>query len=158
MKAQKITDKLSGTYLLEIFASEKFEISAKKFLGEIFPSGYYYYSGSAQKGYNSRLVRHLKEEKTLHWHIDYLTTIKTNRITTIFLFENAPRSQECEVVETLINKFHLDDYFSGFGNGDCKTCGTHLLYSKEKINHSQFSSLYHSIVSFNPSSKVISGL
>ena len=158
MKAQKITEKISGTYLLEIFASEKFEINAKKFLGKIFPPGYYYYSGSAQKGYNARLVRHLKEEKTLHWHIDYLTTIRTNSVTTIFLFENAPRNRECEVVQTLINKFHLDDSFSGFGNGDCKTCGTHLLYSKEKINHSQLTSLYHSTVSFIPSSNDISGL
>ena len=158
MKAHKITDKVSGTYLLEIFAEKEFEITAKKFTGVKFPPGFYYYSGSAQKGYNSRLTRHLKETKTIHWHIDYLTTIKTNKITTIFLFENAPRDRECEVVQTLIKIFHLDDSFSGFGNGDCKTCGTHLLYSKEKINHSQFTSLYQSTVSFIPSSNDISGL
>ncbi len=158
MKAQRITDKISGTYLLEIYAPEEFEIKAKKFIGVKFPPGYYYYSGSAQKGYNARLTRHLKESKTLHWHIDYLTTKKSNKITTIFLFENAPRERECEVVQTLINEFHMDDSFSGFGNGDCKTCGTHLLYSKEKINHSQLTSLYQSIVSFIPSSNDISGL
>ncbi len=157
MKVQKITERLSGTYLLEIFASEEFTVKAKKFVGIKFPSGYYYYSGSAQKGYNARLKRHLRRTKTIHWHIDHITTISTNKITTIFLFEEAPRERECEVVQTLIREFNLDDTFSGFGNGDCKTCGTHLLYSKEKIDYNHFISLYHPTVSFIPSSNEILG-
>ncbi len=147
---RKITDTLSGTYLLEIFAKKDFEINAKKFLGVKFSKGYYYYSGSAQKNYSSRLERHLKPFKKIHWHIDHITTVPTNKITKIFLFENAPRETECKVVRDLINHFNLSEKFKGFGNGDCKTCGTHLLYSPEKIPQSHFISLYQSTVRLIP--------
>ena len=154
-KALKITDALSGTYLLEIKANKDFRISAKKFAGTLFPSGYYYYSGSAQKNYENRLQRHLKPVKTVHWHIDHLTTIATNRITRIFLFENAPRSTECEVVQFLIENFGLLENFYGFGNGDCKICGTHLLFSATPIDYNQFISLYQSTVRLIPLSSEI---
>jgi len=36
------------------------------------PHGYYVYVGSALGGLASRLRRHLRSEKRLHWHIDYL--------------------------------------------------------------------------------------
>jgi Uri superfamily endonuclease len=152
---QKITESLSGTYLLEIYAEEDFSIKAKKFEGVNFPKGYYYYSGSAQKNYESRLLRHIRFEKTVYWHIDHLTTIHTNRITKIFLFENAPRETECKVVQDLIKHFNLDEQFTGFGNGDCKTCGTHLLYSPIPIDYNHFISLYQSAVRLIPLSKDI---
>jgi Uri superfamily endonuclease len=155
MKAPKITDSLSGTYLLEIFAPHDFEIEAKRFAGKVFHAGFYYYSGSAQKNYNSRLTRHLKKVKTVHWHIDHLTTNPNNKIINIFLFPDAPQKMECEVVQTLINKFNLDDSITGFGNSDCKTCGTHLLYSPKQLNHNHFIRLYQSTVSLIPSSNEI---
>ncbi len=154
-KAQKITDALRGTYLLEIHAVKPFEIKAKKFLGVKFPEGYYYYSGSAQKNYEGRLQRHIKPFKRIHWHIDHLTTVPTNKITRIFLFENAPRETECRIVQDLIARFSLSEEFKGFGNSDCKTCGTHLLYSEKPINHNHFISLYQSTVRLIPLSSEI---
>ncbi len=152
---QKITEALRGTYLLEIYAEKNFTIEAKKFSGTEFPSGYYYYSGSAQKNYEARLQRHLKPFKTIHWHIDHLTTIPSNKITRIFLFENSPRNMECEVVADLISRFGFSDKFHGFGNGDCKTCGTHLLYSEKALDYNHFISLYQSTVRLIPFSSEI---
>ncbi len=155
MKALKITDSISGTYLLEIFAPHDFKIEAKRFAEKTFPAGFYYYSGSAQKNYNARLTRHLRKIKTVHWHIDHLTTNPDNKIINVFLFENAPKNMECEVVQTLIKNFNLDDSITGFGNSDCKTCGTHLLYSPKQLNHNHFIRLYQSTVSLIPSSNEI---
>ncbi len=38
----------------------------------LFPAGRYVYTGSALSGLNRRLARHQRQEKRLHWHIDYL--------------------------------------------------------------------------------------
>ncbi len=141
--------------MLEIFAEKDFVVKAKKFSNVIFPKGFYYYSGSAQKNYEKRLQRHIKPFKTVHWHIDHITTVSTNKIVRIFLFENAPRETECKVVRDLIKHFGLSERFEGFGNGDCKTCGTHLLYSEKPINQSQLFSLYQSTVRLIPPSSEI---
>jgi len=37
-----------------------------------FPSGTYVYTGSARRGFEARLARHVRATKTLRWHIDYL--------------------------------------------------------------------------------------
>jgi Uri superfamily endonuclease len=36
-----------------------------------FSHGYYVYTGRARRGLASRLKRHLRMEKTNHWHIDW---------------------------------------------------------------------------------------
>jgi len=50
-------------------------MKGKTFAGSeiTFPPGYYVYFGSAHGGLSARVSRHLKREKRLHWHIDYLT-------------------------------------------------------------------------------------
>ncbi|MBX3007898.1 MAG: GIY-YIG nuclease family protein [Melioribacteraceae bacterium] len=143
---QKIIDIKSGIYLLEINALSNFNVDIKKFDGIIFEKGYYYYSGSAQKNFNSRITRHLRNEKNIYWHIDYLTTSKYCEVKTLFLFENGEKSLECELVRTMQANFPEIMLIKGFGNGDCDKCESHLLYSKRKINHNHFSALYQSAV------------
>jgi Uri superfamily endonuclease len=42
-------------------------------LGEFdFPVGGYAYSGSAKRGLDARIARHLRRQRPLRWHIDYL--------------------------------------------------------------------------------------
>ncbi|OPX33398.1 hypothetical protein B1H10_06095 [candidate division KSB1 bacterium 4484_188] len=38
-----------------------------------FPPGFYIYTGSQQRSLLKRVERHLRPEKKIHWHIDYLT-------------------------------------------------------------------------------------
>lgn len=151
---QKITSN-SGVYLLEIFASTSFKISNKNFKNIIFPKGYYYYSGSAQKNLIQRIKRHLRKGKNIYWHIDYLTSNPTNTISSIFILENGKKNYECNFVLVLLKDFNLKIAANNFGNGDCNSCESHLLYSKKKINHSHFISRYQSIVRLIPSSKEI---
>lgn len=149
----KTTDKNSGVYLLELQITKPIQIKAKKFLDHQFPKGFYYYSGSAQKNLLQRLERHLRKEKIIHWHIDHLTANTDVKIKTVFIANESVKNLECEIINTLLNNFELGIVAEGFGNGDCDSCSSHLLYSKKKIDHSHFISLYQSIERFIPSSR-----
>jgi len=62
----------SGIYLLVIrlYGPRWIQIGGLGY--RFFHRGSYGYVGSARRGMKSRLNRHLKEIKRLHWHIDYL--------------------------------------------------------------------------------------
>lgn len=84
-----------------------------------FPSGEYVYSGSAKKNILARVNRHLRPEKKLRWHIDYLLTAPGVRVNGLRLSTR----DECELVR-------LSGGVSpakGFGASDCRSgCGSHL--------------------------------
>jgi Uri superfamily endonuclease len=143
----------SGVYLLELRVKQAIRIGAKKFLNKEFETGFYYYSGSAQKNLGHRIKRHLRKKKITHWHIDHLTSNAECEMQTIFIAYGAEKDLECEFVETLLKKFNMNTAAPGFGNGDCRVCDSHLLYSAKKIDHSHFISLYQSIERLIPSSK-----
>lgn len=145
----------SGIYLLEMLITKNTVFPTDRFSTENLPEGFYYYSGSAQKGLKSRLTRHLKSEKKVHWHIDHLTT-GTEAIKKIWVFENAPKQLECEIVQYLESVLKLKHPIKNFGNGDCvNECTSHLLYSPKPIDQSHLFSLYQSIVCLIPSSNDI---
>lgn len=152
ISSKKLSDISSGIYLLEFYADSNFNILRKKFLKHSFKGGYYYYVGSAQKGFSKRVLRHLRKDKKLHWHIDYITTIKSGCIERISIIENAAKSVEAELAYVLTSIFKLDDSILGFGNSDTKKTKTHLFYSKSQIDYNHLLSLYQSIVCFIPSS------
>ena len=142
-----------GIYILEIFAAKPFSVSIKKYRERIFKRGYYYYTGSAQKNLSQRTTRHLRKEKIIHWHIDHVTTVKSNNIKTIFIYPEAPKDLECGIANHLENDLQVDSSIKGFGNSDSNCSSTHLFYSNKKLDHSHLCSLYQSTVRFIPSSK-----
>ncbi|NOX19282.1 MAG: DUF123 domain-containing protein [Chlorobi bacterium] len=154
-KAQKITDITSGIYLIEFFASKNFFAGIPRYQKVEFPKGYYYYAGSAQRNFSSRILRHVKKAKKVHWHIDHITTHADIEIKTIFLFPNRGRADECRLAQTLEKDFGLIHKAKGFGSSDCNSCYSHFLYSKKNISYSHLFSLYQDIVRFSPSSKEI---
>ena len=63
---------MQGVYILvmELRKNSPMRIGS---LGIIdFRKGFYAYTGSAMGGLEQRIKRHLRKEKKLHWHIDYL--------------------------------------------------------------------------------------
>ena len=76
-----------------------------------FKEGVYIYIGSAKGCLEARLQRHLRKEKRIFWHIDYL-------------LENKKAKIFCQDPTTEIIK-------KGFGSSDCK-CLTHLFFIKDK--------------------------
>ena len=88
------------------------------------PSGYYVYAGSALNGLSSRLKRHLRSEKRLHWHIDYL--LQKAEITQIW-YTLSPDKLECQWNAILSNLPGAAPSIYGFGASDCR-CYSHLTY------------------------------
>lgn len=144
-----------GIYLLEIFASTDFRVNIKKFRDVTFPAGYYYYVGSAQKNFASRIKRHLSADKIIHWHIDHLTSIKTNCIKKIYFIKNAGRDIEIDLADKLITTLNCKVIVERFGSSDTPESVTHLVYNRKTLAYSHLASLYHSIVRFIPSSSDI---
>jgi sugar fermentation stimulation protein A len=149
----KITDIEKGIYCLIIRCSSPASIHCSKFKDILFPAGYYYYIGSAQKNLNARLERHAGRKKRIHWHIDYLTTNKNFNVTEILIFKNKKKSYECFLSKDFLINFKPEIIAPGFGNSDCHKCESHLYYRKKKIPYNHFISLYQSIERFIPSSK-----
>ena len=73
----------------------------------------------------SRINRHLSDEKKLHWHVDYL--LKQTEITDI-IYNESTRKIECELSQYLSNK---TDGIKDFGCSDCD-CESHLYYFKNR--------------------------
>ncbi len=92
-------------------------------LGEFdFPSAYYTYAGA---GGLSRIKRHFRKEKKLHWHIDYLT--EAAKPVEAWL-GSLP---EIELVKTL--EKILDPFIRGFGSSDTRKF-SHLFLGKPLPN------------------------
>lgn len=142
----------SGVYLLEIKARKHFFVKSPKFDKVKFKTGYYYYTGSAQKNLSHRIKRHLASSKIINWHIDHVTTIPQNKVTSVFILKNVNKDYECDFVKTLSTEFNLSFAAEGFGNGDCDKCTSHLLYSTKRIDHNHFISRYQSMARLIPSS------
>jgi len=127
-----------GIYILELFAEKDFTISAKKFIDVTFPKGYYYYIGSAQKNLKSRIARHFKKEKIIHWHIDHLTSHESIRIINYYIIEDAEKNIEAEIANNFAVDFEAQAAVNGFGNSDTKETETHLFYRDEPTDISKF--------------------
>ena len=91
-------------------------------LGEfVFPAGHYVYSGSARRNFEARIARHLRAEKTLRWHIDYLLAARGVSVTGV---KRSVRG-ECALNRSAGGAVVA----AGFGASDCgEGCGSHLRY------------------------------
>lgn len=97
-----------------------------------FRKGYYAYTGSAMgKGavdLKHRVARHLRERKTMHWHIDYLLADPAARITAVVAFLTQV-NEECQISRNIQSIEGASVPVDGFGASDCgKGCRSHLVY------------------------------
>lgn len=91
-----------------------------------FKNGLYAYVGSAQNNLELRVKRHLRKEKTLFWHIDYLLRDENAKIIEV-LFQKAGKKEECAIANKLSKK---SESVKGFGCSDCD-CSSHLFRIKD---------------------------
>ncbi|MBN1485194.1 MAG: GIY-YIG nuclease family protein [Chloroflexia bacterium] len=118
-----------GTYVLVLHLPRPHTIAVGR-LGEItFAEGYYLYVGSARGpgGLRARLRRHLRREKRLHWHVDYLRRW-ARPVEIYFAVGDGPG--ECHW-RGLLQESGLSLPVPGFGASDCR-CPSHLLYSPDR--------------------------
>jgi Uri superfamily endonuclease len=91
------------------------------------PSGYYVYLGSAHGpgGLRARISRHLRPEKPLHWHIDYLTALAP--VLNVWQSVNNAHG-ECIWTQRLLALPGATCPAPGFGSSDCREgCPSHLV-------------------------------
>lgn len=117
---------MKGCYCLIIKLNENSQIKIGKKLGIIdFDKGYYVYVGSAMNSLESRINRHLSDEKKLHWHVDYF--LRQSEIEEVIFNESAEKI-ECELSHYISTK---SEGVKDFGCSDCE-CESHLYYFKNR--------------------------
>ncbi|MGL6297777.1 MAG: GIY-YIG nuclease family protein [Methanobacteriaceae archaeon] len=142
---------MKGTYCLIIYVSQETEISVGALTSITFESGYYVYIGSAMNSLIPRIKRHLRDDKKLHWHIDYLLLNENSSIEEI-IFTDSEKRIECKLANlikesaksanistTNIITNIIDSKISqnekcivaNFGCSDCN-CESHLIYFENK--------------------------
>jgi Uri superfamily endonuclease len=118
-----------GIYVLVISVRKDISLNVGA-LGIVnFEKGLYVYVGSAQKGLEERIERHLGKNKRKFWHIDYLLDDDNVKVLKVF-YERAGKSEECKVASEIGERCVSAE---GFGSSDCK-CRSHLF----KIGRYQF--------------------
>ncbi len=111
-----------GSYLLVMDLRKSVSVTAGSLAQSIFRSGYYVYAGSAMRNLESRINRHKRQRKKVHWHIDYLTP-QASSITALPF--RSTRRLECALARQLAA---LSDHsYRGFGCSDCR-CDSHLFF------------------------------
>jgi Uri superfamily endonuclease len=112
---------LKGIYVLIIHVTKDTNVNVGALGRTAFAKGLYAYVGSAQTNLEQRIKRHLRKEKHLFWHIDYLLDSDQTEIVKV-LHKEADKPEECAVANTLREK---GKPITGFGCSDCQ-CRSHL--------------------------------
>ena len=138
-----------GSYLLIVKLAKAAAIKIGSLHESFFQAGYYVYVGSAMKGLSSRLARHRRLNKKIHWHIDYLTA-GASQVIPIPI--RSSEKQECEVAKSLSSMMQMGP--KGFGSSDCE-CATHLFFSPTNpLESEEFHQLLQSFRMRGPSGRL----
>ncbi len=116
------------TYALLLRLDAPINIQVGALGKRVFPAGWYVYTGSAKRGLRARVARHMRREKRLRWHIDYLTLVA--QPAGAWCDEN-PADLECEWAARLIAASGAPLPVAGFGASDCG-CPGHLAYFRRR--------------------------
>lgn len=111
---------MKGAYVLYVELKKDQKVKIGKLRKINFSAGTYAYIGSAMNSLEKRIERHKRQNKKLHWHIDYL--LKYGKITAVKTIESETKN-ECEVAK----KFWKYSSIKNFGSSDCK-CKSHLFF------------------------------
>ncbi len=116
-----------GGYVLLLSLGVESEIPIGRLRTMRFQSGYYAYIGSAMGGLKQRILRHIRNKKKRHWHIDYL--MEKALLDNIIVCKSEKRI-ECDIAGEIRKEYSV---INGFGSSDCK-CSGHLFYSKSAMS------------------------
>ena len=121
----------SGSYLILIHIPRNVTVRVGSLGDRHLCAGYYVYVGTAKRALTKRIARHLRKNKTVHWHIDYLKEY-TDRCTAMPIRSSTPLEHE---LAEAVGKI-ADGCVASFGSSDCD-CPSHLFYFAENPLHGQ---------------------
>ncbi|GAB6098386.1 GIY-YIG nuclease family protein [Halanaerocella petrolearia] len=125
-----------GTYILLLKATKEEKVQVGSFGPLDMKKGYYVYVGSAlgPGGVQSRVNRHAKKDKKLHWHIDYLRAT-TDLLEVWYTYsQNRYEHKWAKVLQSLPK---VSIPLPGFGASDCN-CRAHLFFFRGKPSLDDF--------------------
>ena len=120
---------VSGTYVIILRSDTNRTIQiGRRGLLTLQP-GYYLYTGSAfgPGGLKARVARHLRTEKKLRWHIDYLRAYTVPISVWCSYAKENLEHQWAQAIHAIPEMSPV----KGFGCSDCR-CVTHLFYTAVK--------------------------
>jgi Uri superfamily endonuclease len=116
---------VKGIYSIVIRVYEDISVRVGA-LGKIdFEKGIYVYVGSAQTNLEQRVNRHLRKDKRLFWHVDYLLNNDAAKIVDAFYMQGE-KAFECAIANQIDTR---GERINGFGCSDCR-CKSHLFRVK----------------------------
>jgi Uri superfamily endonuclease len=116
---------LQGIYVIVIKVNKDTNIDIGALGNLPFKKGLYAYVGSAQKNLQKRIQRHLRKQKRIFWHIDYLLDNPASKPVKTF-FKQASKTEECAIAREMSAR---NEAIIGFGCSDCN-CKSHLFRIK----------------------------
>ena len=120
----------SGVYCLVLWLPYTRLITLAGENGCRFERGWYVYTGSAKRNLRSRLLRHLRRRKKLHWHIDHLRAVTSIRQIWVWPWT---AGAECRTNMMVRDMADATCPVKGFGASDCH-CWAHLMaFSSEPM-------------------------
>jgi Uri superfamily endonuclease len=127
-----------GTYALVYACAAAASVDVGRQGSVALRSGYYVYIGSAfgPGGVNARVTRHLRSDKRLHWHIDYLSGALSPRSV---WYLHAPSSDEHRWA-TALAATRGAVAVPRVGASDCR-CDSHFFYLETEPNADLFERL-----------------
>ncbi len=123
-----------GTYALVIALEDEATITVGRLGSFAFPRGYYLYAGSARGGLAQRVGRHLRRQKRLRWHIDYL--LQRAEVVEVWYAPGDER-RECAWAAAAREMPRARIIAPRFGSSDCR-CPSHLLHFARRPSFTRF--------------------
>lgn len=112
----------AGVYCLVLWLARPHRVQYGRGKRCRLPRGWYVYTGSAKRNLLSRLLRHLRRRKRLHWHIDRLRAVASLRELWIWPWRPGGECRTGALVRCLPG---AGVPVTGFGSSDCG-CEAHL--------------------------------
>ena len=121
-----------GSYILAGELTECAVLEHKNWSDIQFPRGFYFYCGSARNngGVRARICRHLDNNTSRFWHIDFLKHLLLFRQ---IWWINSHENIECKLCVSILSIPGAQTPLKGFGASDCVNhCESHLIYFQSK--------------------------
>ncbi|TVM03824.1 MAG: DUF123 domain-containing protein [Candidatus Brocadia sp. WS118] len=113
-----------GVYCLIVQLLQRSSLEIGRLGAFDFPAGFYVYVGSAQNNLERRIERHIRQEKKMRWHIDYL--LQYGCVVSVHTYAGG-KKKECILSQAIGKMKDASVPVKGFGSSDC-SCNAHLYY------------------------------
>ena len=119
-----------ATYVLVIEVPTQGTVSVGRIGMTHIPQGLYLYVGSAKRGLEKRIQRHVARSKKCHWHIDYILAWEGARIREVW---TKSVKEECATAAAVARMHETHVVKKGLGSSDCK-CPAHFFRFQAPAN------------------------